>query len=249
MHPVAAMGFGRAAEAYQRGRPDYPAAAVDWLIAALDVAPGRTVIDVGAGTGKFTAQLVPTGATIIAVEPVDEMRAVLGAHVSSVTALAGTAEHLPLASASADAIVAAQAVHWFTMPAAADEFHRVLRERGRVGVIWNTRDESAGWVRALDEIIEPLEQNISHPSSHYTFELGPRFGEPLRATFAHVQRLTAEQLRDRVLSMSFVAALDAPDREEVLARVAHLARTHPELAGRTEFQLPYVTNALWAERR
>src|SRR5688572_10059329 len=106
MNPVAAEGFRRAADAYHRGRPAYPPEAVAWLVEALRIGPAMTVVDVGAGTGKFTAQLVPTGAAIIAVEPIDAMRAVLAADLPTVTAVPGTAEALPLDTASVDAVVA-----------------------------------------------------------------------------------------------------------------------------------------------
>lgn len=206
------------------------------------------MVDVGAGTGKFTAQLVPSGATVIAVEPIAEMRSVLHEHLPQIDARAGRAEELPLEDGSVDAIVAAQAFHWFTLPATADEFHRVLRPGGRVGVVWNVRDESADWVLRLDEIIAPAEDATHHPGAHGQFDLGPRFSPPQRASFSHSQRLSPEGLHDRVLSMSFIAALDEPARADVLGRVSKLAHAHPELAGRAEFELPYITTAAWSER-
>jgi SAM-dependent methyltransferase len=249
MDPVAADGFGRAVDAYERGRPAYPLEALAWLVAALRIGPKTTVVDVGAGTGKFTAQLIPTGATIVAVEPIDAMRATLTANLPTVVALPGTAEALPLETASADAIVAAQAFHWFNIPAAAAEFHRVLRPGGRLGVIWNERDTSVDWAKELDAIVEPYRGDGPHPRSQRDVELGDRFGPPQHADFSHVQVVDLSTLRDRVASMSFVAVLPADERTRVLEGVAALVARQPTTAGRSAFPLPYRTSAWWAERR
>ena len=118
------------AESYERRRPEYPPAIVEWLGDRLDLEPGTTVLDLAAGTGKFTRSLVTTGARVIAVEPLDEMRAQLEAALPGVEALAGTAEAIPLPDESVDAVTAAAAFHWFdTEPALAEihESHRVLR--------------------------------------------------------------------------------------------------------------------------
>jgi SAM-dependent methyltransferase len=203
---------------------------------------------VGAGTGKFTALLVPTGATIIAVEPIETMRATLTADLPTVTALHGTAEALPLAASSANAIVAAQAFHWFDVPVALGEFQRVLRPAGRLGVIWNERDTTVDWARELDEIVEPFRRGAPHPRSHRDFDLGDLFGPPVLADFDHVQRLDFKGLRDRVASMSFIAVLADDERAKVLDRVAALAASHPAMVGRKVFAIPYRTFALWAER-
>jgi SAM-dependent methyltransferase len=249
MHPVAAEGFHRAANVYDRGRPAYPLEAVAWLVEALRIGPEATVVDVGAGTGKFTAQLAPTGATIIAVEPIDAMRSTLSAHLPTVVALAGTAEALPLQTASANAIVAAQAFHWFNLAAAVAEFHRVLRDGGRVGVIWNERDTSVDWAGELDAIVEPYRGAGPHPRSQGDVEFGDLFGPLHHADFSHAQLVDVPMLRDRVASMSFVAVLPEVERARVLDRVADLAARHPAMSGRAAFSLPYRTHAFWVERR
>src|SRR5205807_4612798 len=106
-------GFDRAAEIYERARPEYPPQAVTWLAERLDLRAGRTVVDLGAGTGKLTRALVATGARIVAVEPLAEMRRVLEGAVPEAEALAGTAEAMPLPDAFADAVTVAAAFHWF----------------------------------------------------------------------------------------------------------------------------------------
>jgi SAM-dependent methyltransferase len=123
VHPVAAAAFARAADVYERARPSYPQEAVDWVAERTGLGPGRTVVDVGAGTGKLTRLLVETGARVIAVETVAEMRA----KVTVIEALDGTAEQIPLPDAAADLITVAQAFHWFDLDRALPEMHRVLR--------------------------------------------------------------------------------------------------------------------------
>ena len=141
VHKAAQQGFEKEAQAYARGRPDYPAALSAWLAQTLGMGPGREVADVGAGTGKFTALLATTGATVVGVEPVDAMRAKIDAlQLPTVRAVAGTAQAIPLPSGKLDAVVCAQAFHWFATREALDEFHRVLRPGGKLGLVWNVRD-------------------------------------------------------------------------------------------------------------
>src|SRR6185312_16252607 len=99
LHPTAVKGFGAATDAYVRGRPDFPAAALEWLRNDLGLRPGRTVVDLGAGTGKFTRLLLQTGSQVIAVEPVAAMRERLHRDLPTVATLAGRAQQIPLRSA------------------------------------------------------------------------------------------------------------------------------------------------------
>src|SRR4051812_24312774 len=137
LHPAAAKGFTRGTDAYVRGRPDFPPAAIDWLLGDLALGPGKTVIDLGAGTGKFTRLLIETGAVVIAVEPSATMLERLARDLPGVAALRGTAQAIPLTEASIDAVVCAQAFHWFASAAALAEIRRVLKPGGMLGLIWN----------------------------------------------------------------------------------------------------------------
>src|SRR3989442_48244 len=129
VHP-AVHGFARSPDAYERGRPDYPAAAIEWICAELAIGPSSTCVDLAAGTGKLTRALVPRAGTVIAVEPIDEMRDTLRAVVPGVEARAGTAENMSLPDDSADAVAVGQAFHWFDGDRALAEIHRVLRPGG-----------------------------------------------------------------------------------------------------------------------
>ena len=127
IEPVAARGFGAegAAAAYERGRPGYPPEALAWIAERLGLGAGRTVLDVGAGTGKLSRLLAATGASVVALEPVAAMRGRLTG-IAGVRAFEGTAESVPLPDGSVHAIACAQAFHWFRQADALAEFRRVL---------------------------------------------------------------------------------------------------------------------------
>lgn len=251
IHHSAADGFQQKADVYSRGRPDYPAAIDGWLVETLGLGPGRRVLDLGAGTGKFTARLIATGAAAAAVEPVAAMRAQFAAALPQVEAVEGTAESLPFAGASFDAVVCAQAFHWFATGAALAEINRVLKPGGRLGLVWNVRDERVDWVGALTEILEPYEGDTPRYASgawRRAFP-APGFGPLAEAHFPHAHVGDPEQvIVDRVLSVSFIAALPDERQAEVAARVRGLIHIHPALSGRTEVTFPYETAAYCCEK-
>jgi SAM-dependent methyltransferase len=194
------------------------------------------VVDLAAGSGKLTRQLVALGCEVIAVEPVDEMRAAIG---EGIRTLKGTAEAIPLPDASADAVTVAQAFHWFDGPKALAEIARVLRPGGALALVWNRRPiESSPLHAAISEIINPYRDDAP---AHATGAWRDAFasGELTEWTLAWSQHMDADALADRVGSTSFVAALDDAERERVLARVRALAADGP-------VDLPYVCEVhLW----
>ena len=131
---------------YQSARPDYPNDAVTYLVQSLGIDDDAHVLDLGAGTGIFTGQLIPFCSKITAVEPTPGMREVLSKRLPIVNVLDGRDTAIPLESATVDCVIVAQAFHWFDAPVALEEIHRVLVEGGRLGVLWNERDESVPWV-------------------------------------------------------------------------------------------------------
>ena len=252
MHAAARQGFAKEAQAYARGRPEYPAALADWLAGTLGLSPGRAAADVGAGTGKFTKLLAATGAHTVAVEPVDAMRAQIEAQrLPGVRAVAGTAQAIPLPDGALDAVACAQAFHWFAGREALDEFHRVLRPGGRLGLVWNVRDESVDWVAALTAIITPFEGDAPrfHKGDWRRPFPHPGFGALVETRLPHEHVGPPQQvIVDRFLSVSFIAALPDAQRAQVRAQLEALVATHPALRGRETVRFPYTTLAFHCER-
>jgi|SRR5438128_755177 len=200
----AAEGFGRAAAAYERGRPGYPQAAIDWMVAQLGIRPDSTVVDLGAGTGKFSRMIHATGARVMAVEPVAAMRVELARAAPGVDVLDGTAEAIPCADASADAVTAAQAFHSFNGAAALSEIHRVLRPAGGLGLIWNRRDTRDPRQAAIDAIIRPYRRRApTHERDQWREPMlaSTLFRPADERRFRHEQTVDLDGLIDRVLSI------------------------------------------------
>ena len=243
VHEAVPRGFARSADVYDRARPEYPDAAVRFLAKRLGLRPGRRVIDLAAGTGKLTRPLHATGAEVVAVEPVAEMRARIGASAAAV--LDGAAEALPLPDASADAVTVGQAFHWFDGAAALAEIHRVLRPGGAMALVWNRRPLEDPLHAAIERIVGPDRGSApAHQSESWraAFADTALFGPLEERTFEHAREHDADGLVDRVGSTSVVAALDAGPRTEVLAAVRALAADGP-------VQLRYVCEVFVCDRR
>jgi SAM-dependent methyltransferase len=244
LHP-STRGFA-AADVYERGRPDYPAPAVERIVSRLGLGPGRTVLDLAAGTGKLTRLLIPSGATIVAVEPVREMRAELERRVPGVAALAGTAERIPLADGYVNAVTVGQAFHWFKPDEALREIHRVLQPGGGLALIWNARDDRDPVQAALSDVFAPLEAGTprrQHRDWRALLDGSSLFGPCDVALFEHRQEVDEDGLVGRVLSTSFVAAAADDVRAGVERRVRKLARDFPR-----PIVLLYVTELYLAFR-
>lgn len=244
IHHSAAQGFARDADTYVRGRPEYPAEVDDWLRDALGLGPGTEALEVGAGTGKFTQRLQGVGAGVQAVEPVAAMRAAFAKAVPGVAVHAGTAEALPFDAARFDAVVCAQAFHWFPTRAAVAEFRRVLKPGGVLGLIWNVRDARVDWVAHLTEILRPFEGDTPRYASGAWKAAFPAsgFGPLTESRIPHGHVGPAEQvIVERTLSVSFIAALPEPTRQEVAEAVRAMIARYPALRGKETVTFPYYT--------
>ncbi|MBB2921197.1 class I SAM-dependent methyltransferase [Cellulomonas cellasea] len=235
-----ARSFDRGAQAYGRARPSYPDDAVRWCVPE----GAHRVLDLAAGTGKLTAVLVAHGFDVTAVEPSRAMREQLTSLLPDVTPRPGTAEDTGLPTASVDAVTVAQAWHWFDEAAASAEIARVLRPGGTLALLWNVRDPSVDWVARFGEIIHRGDAHEREPAAPL---LGDRFDAPEHATFPWTDRVAVRTLRMLAASRSHLLTLPAERREELLDEVDELGRTHPDLRGRDEVDLPYRT-VCWRAR-
>lgn len=246
IHTAAFLGFSSGAESYASGRPEYPAPIRDWLGSDLGIGPGIRVLDLGAGTGKFTAVLLDAGASVAAVEPVPAMLERLRQAYPGCEAKQGTAQAIPFSAETFDAAVCAQSFHWFATEPSLAEVWRVLKPGGRLVLIWNVRDESVTWVAALTRIIDLFAADAPRYRTGLWRTLFPAKGwGPLKEVcFPHAHTGPPEQvIVDRVLSTSFIAALPPASKAEVRARVEGLIQKTPELQGRAQVSFPYKTVA------
>jgi SAM-dependent methyltransferase len=253
-----ARAFGPVADEYERGRPGYPAAALDLLTTELGLGGDSVVVDLAAGTGKLTRDLIPRFGRVIAVEPLEPMLDQLRHRAPAAEPLAGTAEGIPLPDASADAVLAAQSFHWFDGERALTEIARVLRPRGGLGLLWNTTPWEARvgpWFSALDDALETRRVDLStlhrHASGRWrrAFDGEHRF-EPLsRQDLENRALLLREDFVAGLASRSYVAVMDRGDRDELLAQVtAMLDRDDAPLEG-DRVIVPMGTEVYWTRLR
>lgn len=231
-----AGSFGAAAGAYERGRPPYPPEAIPWLVPDR----ARTVVDLGAGTGKLSRALRAPDREVIAVEPSAGMREEFARVLPDIRVLDGTGEAIPLPDASADALVCAQAWHWVDPARAVPEAARVLRPGGTLGLVWNFRDDSVPWVAELDGLL----REIAAPSTddRGADRVGPPFGPLERRDFRWSHPTGPELIHDMVASRSYVITLEPAARAALLARVDALVEAHRPEA------MPYVTECYRTHR-
>jgi SAM-dependent methyltransferase len=251
VHEVAAAGFSNPAD-YEAARPSYPPDAVAWFVENLCIEPGRTVVDLAAGTGKLTRLLEPAGATLIAAEPVAGMRATFRQILPTIPIIATTAEQLAFRDASLDAVVIAQAFHWFDESQAIAALARAVRVGGRVGLVWNARDRSVPWVDEIWSIIDRVEKRAPWRDHENWRDSAlremPGFGPLHSAEFRHEQVVSPEEMVQRVASVSHVAVLPHAEREPVLDEVRAVLRNDRETRGTDELRVPYRVDCYWFER-
>lgn len=217
------MGVSYNAHAYEAGRPGYPAPAVTHLLAALRVGPESEVLDLAAGTGKFTRELIGVAKSVIAVEPDPGMRDELARSLPAADVLDGLGTSLPVADDAVDAVTIAQAYHWFAGREALVEIGRVVRPGGRLGLIWNVRDLTCPVQQGIEQIFEryrgtsPTYRNSGWRAS---FDRDVPFGRLHGEVFPQSHVVDRATLTSLTLSMSYMSRVDAAGRELVSRDVA-----------------------------
>lgn len=199
----------------------------------------------------MTRALTARRAAVIGADPVEGMLREFRGALSDVPAVAGVAERMPFASRSFDAVVVAQAFHWFDGEHALEEIHRVLRSGASLAMIWNVRDATTSWVSALDRIFDAYEGDVMRfwrGEWRKAFQTTTLFGPLQREDFRHEQIVTPEQVVDRVRSVSFIASLAADEQETIADQVRAILRDDPLTQERDEFPFPYITQLWWCAR-
>jgi SAM-dependent methyltransferase len=227
LHPLVG-GFADAA-GYDRARPRYDARVAGALVEQLALEPGAPVLELGAGTGQLSRALIDAGLDLTAVEPLEATRAMLAEAIGAERVRAGRAEEIPLEAESVQAVMAADAFHWFDETRAMPEIRRVLRPRGGVAILRTAPVIDEPWSRELGEVIaqaRPEHPAFNSRGAAAALEEDPAFG-PVRET-----KITSERELDRdailalVGSFSWVAALPEDERERTLGRVGELLEAH-----------------------
>lgn len=239
--------FSNRADDYAKFRPTYPAAAIDAIVEGLGEPEGLRCADVGAGTGISAGLLAERGCRVVAVEPNEAMRAKAPAD-DRIEWRAGDAERTGLGDASVDVVLAAQAYHWFDEEKALREFARVLRDGGRLAVMWNVPDERSSSGAGYREIM--LRYATEPPTSPWNNFCAPRLEGDARFAGARVveaewgQEMDCAGLIGRAMSASY-APKSGRSREQMEADLMHLF-SRLERGG--VFTLAYVTRVHLAER-
>jgi SAM-dependent methyltransferase len=247
-----AKSFGPVAATYDRVRPGYPPDGVSWLLeeaaaAGIARARRRRVLDLGAGTGALTRDLVARGLDVVAVEPDPHMRAVLESRVPRADVRAGSAEELPVDDGDVDVVIGAQMWHWVDGDRATAEVARVLRPGGTLGLLWNLRDERVEWMAELGSVFGG--DDVHHRrAADVSLPAGAPFTAAAARDFRWSQELAPTDIVDLVATRSQVQVMADAERSEVLARVGDFVASHPAVAGRGRIVVPYVTSCWRATR-
>lgn len=232
-----ALSFASVADAYDRARPSYPLEAAEWMTGHSP----STVVELGAGTGKFTDRLLELGHDVLATDPLDEMLQHLRQRHPDVRVARAPAEAVPVATRTVDTVVAAQSFHWFDTDRALREAARMLKPEGRIALVWNQRDERIPWVRKLGRVIGTQEERLDPTEVLVSSKL---FGYVEDATFRFWQPLRRHELHDLVVSRSNVATMDPMARERLLRKVDELFDQYD--TGPDGLLMPYLTRCFRA---
>ena len=236
--PAIAPYASRVSE-YVRGRPEYP------LAALAELPPADTIIELGAGTGKFTELLASTGKRILVVEPLPEMAARIPVGgLANVEVKIGTAEAIPLPSHAAGLVCCATSFHWFDYERATGEIIRVLERGGALALLWNMRDVRVPWVAAFSALLESYASEQLPRQAHGKWRAifdDTRFEHQKSWSLPFTQQMPASGIVDRALSASVIAKLPPDELKIARAKVQGIIDNEPLLAGRGLVEFPYVT--------
>jgi SAM-dependent methyltransferase len=242
-----ARSFGSVAEDYDRLRPSPAPEALDWLLPdGCDVA-----VDLAAGTGLFTRPLAARVRHVVAIEPDSQMRAVFAARSPEIEVREGTGESIPLDDASADALFVSSAWHWLDAELAVPEIARVLRDGGRLGVLWTSRDRDVEWVGELDRLPQDPAPDVDAEARHRRLRdvdaaAGDRFERTDRASFPFIRQMSVDDVVAMAATYSAVITASAEDRAAVLAKAR--SAVEKQFGGADVVAFPMRTWAWRADR-
>ncbi|EEB07851.1 methyltransferase [Schizosaccharomyces japonicus yFS275] len=240
------------AAAYESGRPEYPFGLTDWLIDEFYVDETSVVLDLGAGTGKLIPRIRATGASIIAVEPHEDLLDILKKRFPNVDARQGTAESIPVEDGTIDLVLCGQSFHWFSTKDVVKEIHRVLKPKGALGLVWNTRDSNEAWVRKLNLLLDKYRGDTPTFSSLEWGNMFPGNGfgkiRSCAFPFAHCAR-PEKSVHDMLRSVHYIHMLPESERKTFFDEVNQIVETIPRVPNTEQIKFPYQTLAFSIEKQ
>ncbi|KAF7724814.1 hypothetical protein EC973_000699 [Apophysomyces ossiformis] len=251
MHQVAATGFNLQVEAYAKTRPSYPETALRKI---EEIVPqGAQVLDLAAGPGVMTQLLVASGYRVTAVEPVENMRKKLIELLPGVPCHEGTAQNIPLPSESQDAVVIAQAFHWFDDIESLKEVHRVLKPQGCIILIWNMESPRSKWVAKLRQIYERYSDSVPQyfkggwKKVFETEQANALYDLPLKYTvLSNDFPADKDTVWSRITTKSYIAVVSEDEREKLRQEIFAVLED-PEYG--FDGIYPHETDLYWASKR
>lgn len=234
--PVA-LSYNSVAGRYEAGRPDYQPHLVNRVLELFDPSAGQVVVDLAAGTGKFTRALASSGANVVAIEPVEAMATTLRGVVEGVAVVRGLAGALPLVDASVSCISVAQAFQWFD-PSDLVEIARVLVPGGVLALVWNRRQDSGDWARVAGILDEFRPRSPRRVDAVAVLDRSGAFSPAEVERWPWVRELNRTQLHDHIASLSWIAALESPERDRLHCRIDE------EFGNASTHELDYVSELI-----
>jgi len=242
MHTSAARGYQQRSETYVTARPGYHPAVLDAIVAAFG--PGRC-LDLGAGTGIATQALVERGVDVVAVEPLEAMRARLHEALPDVEALKGRGEAIPLVTGSVASVLCAQTFHWFDHAPTLDEIVRIARPRAMMATLWNVRDEQVSWMAAYTQVVDRYAGDTPRYRTmrwREAIERDARFNLVDELRMPNPQASNPDHVVARALSTSFIAGLNEAEQRSVESEIRAIVGPLGD-----EFDFLYETEAqIWS---
>jgi ubiquinone/menaquinone biosynthesis C-methylase UbiE len=248
-----ANSYQNSSEIYESGRPGYTEESVFALCEHLSLTVSSSIVELGAGTGKFTRILAKKYPNVLVVEPVPAMLEKLKSILPEVRGKLGTGEDIPSQDLSADAIIIANAFHWFSTEKAINEFKRVLKNGGGLGLIWNLDGVfTSAWGKIIDSWLDEIEGETPQYKTglwRKVLEKSEFFSPLSEQHFSSSRATTPEEIIDRVMSISFVAAQPDSVKVDLQQRIEKLLATHPETQGKDNLTVTFDTKIYWCFRK
>ena len=234
VHETASTGFARETDRFHRARPPYHQ---DIVRRTVNRFRAKTLVELGAGTGIFTRQLIDLGQPVVAIEPVYSMRDTLSKTVPEADIRVGSAEQIPLDSDTVDCVVAAQSFHWFNYRQALDEIHRVLRIGGHLVTIWNVADESVPWVNELENLVDRYRNG--HPryrdmAWRRAINSDSRYGAIDELRVENMVPTSPDGVVELVLSIGVISSLSQEKQDQIIQEVHRIVSAEGD-----SFLFPY----------